>query len=80
LRAVCHVARHGRLGWALDDALGRGNAELDADDRLRITDAFGFVGIPESRIFQAIESIMQASAAKAVRRLLRRGREQEELI
>jgi hypothetical protein len=74
-RAVCHVARHGRLGWALDDALGPGNVKPNSNDRQRITDAFGQVGIPEARLFEAIELIAQASVSKAERRLRRRERE-----
>jgi hypothetical protein len=74
-RVVCHVARHGRLGWALDDALGPGNVKPNSNDRQRITDAFGQVGIPEARLFEAIELIAQASVSKAERRLRRRERE-----
>jgi hypothetical protein len=75
LRAICHVARHGRLGWALDDALGPGNAELSGDHRQHITHAFGQVGIPEARLFEAIELIAQASVSKVELRLRRRERE-----
>jgi hypothetical protein len=72
LRAVCHVTRHGRLGWALDDALGPGNAELNSADRTRITNTFEEVGIPEASLFQAIESVMQGSVAKTEHRLRQR--------
>jgi hypothetical protein len=46
LAAVCHVARHGRLGWALDQPLGRRNADLADHDAQRITAAFTKAGIP----------------------------------
>jgi hypothetical protein len=80
LRAVCHVARHGRLRWALDDALGPRNAALSGEDRQRITDAFSQSGIPESRLFHALESVTQARAAKTARRLPHHERERQEQI
>jgi hypothetical protein len=80
LRAICHVARHGRLGWSLDEALGPRNAALNSDDWERIADAFAQAGIPASRLFHAIESIMRASAARAQRRLQSRAHEEQDDI
>jgi hypothetical protein len=57
LAAVCHVGRHGRLGWALDAPLGPRNADLNEDDSQRITRAFARAGIPEVDIVQTIEAI-----------------------
>src|SRR5690349_19527894 len=69
LRAICHVTRHGRLGWSLGEVLGPRNAALDSDDWRHIANAFAQAGIPTSRLIHAIESIMPASAARAQRRL-----------
>jgi hypothetical protein len=57
LVAVCHVGRHGRLGWALDRPLGPRNAELNDHGGQRITDAFARAGIPEVDLVQTIEAI-----------------------
>jgi hypothetical protein len=57
LHAVCHVARHGRLGWALDRPLGPRNADLDDQHAQRITDAFGSAGIPVTDFVQTIEAM-----------------------
>jgi hypothetical protein len=57
LAAACHVARHGRLGWALDQPLGPRNADLDEADSQRITAAFADAGIPAANLVQTIEAI-----------------------
>lgn len=80
LRAICHVARHGRLGWSLDEALGPRNTDLSSDDSRRIAEAFAQAGIPSSRLFHAIESVTQASLAKAEQRLQLREREEQDDI
>ena len=56
-QAVCQVARHGRLGWALDRPLGPRNADLDNQHAQRITDAFGRAGIPAVDFVRTIEAI-----------------------
>jgi hypothetical protein len=83
LSAVCHVARHGRLGWALDRPLGPRNADLNDHDCQRITDAFARGGIPEVDIVQTIEAIAYVEFSKRDRWLLQEDRrrydEQEEI-
>jgi hypothetical protein len=65
---------NGMAGSAGHSTTGPRNRELKSDDRQRIADAFALVGIPEARIFHAIESITQATVATAARRVRRRRR------
>ncbi len=58
--AVCLVTRHGRLGWALGEALGPGNAKLDSKQLHEITTAFAEAGVPHQSAICAIEAILQA--------------------
>jgi len=58
--AVCLVTRHGRLGWALSEALGPGNADLDKKQVQKITTAFANAGVPRQSAICAIEAILQA--------------------
>jgi hypothetical protein len=67
VQAVCHVPRHGRLGWALDRPLGPRNTDLNDPDYRRITSAFAAAGIPPVDVVQTIEAI-------AYLRFSRRGR------
>ena len=47
--AACLVTRHGRLGWALEDAKGPENVDLPADRWDEIYRAFAAAGIPTIR-------------------------------
>jgi hypothetical protein len=68
LAAVCHVTRHGRLGWALDQPLGRRNADLADHDAQRITAAFTKAGIPAADLVQTIEAIAAVKFSMSDRR------------
>src|SRR5262249_8828003 len=54
------------------------NTDLSSDDSRRIAEAFAQAGIPSSRLFHAIESVTQASLAKAEQRLQLREREEQD--
>jgi hypothetical protein len=82
LVAVCRVARHGRLGWALDRPLGPRNADLNDQDCQRITDAFARAGIPEVDLVQTIEAIAFVRFSRRDRHFRQQDREradQEEI-
>jgi len=53
--AACVVARHGRLGWALEDAKGPENADLPAARLEEIHRAFAAAGMPRDSALAAIE-------------------------
>ena len=78
LAAVCHVARHGRLGWALDQPLGRRNADLDEADCQRITAAFGQAGIPAADLVQTVEAIAYVKFSRTGRRWRQEDRERHD--
>jgi hypothetical protein len=78
LAAVCHLARHGRLGWALDRPLGPRNADLNDNDCQRITDAFSRAGIPEVDLVQTIEAIAYVKFSRRDRQLAQRQRERHD--
>jgi hypothetical protein len=59
--AACLVARHGRLGWLLDQVKGPRNSEVEPDQLEVITAAFAQVGVPSSQIVRAIENIYEDS-------------------
>jgi hypothetical protein len=75
LVAVCHVGRHGRLGWALDRPLGPRNADLNDHDGQRITDAFARAGIPEVDLVQTIEAIAFVRFSRRDRQFRQQDRE-----
>ena len=75
LAAICHVARHGRLGWALDRPLGPRNADLNDHDCQRITDAFARAEIPEVDLVQTIEAIAYVRFSRHDRQFQRQDRE-----
>jgi hypothetical protein len=58
--ALCQVTRRGRLGWALGEVLGPGNAELEGAQLAKITTAFAQAGVPNQSTFSALEAILQA--------------------
>ena len=76
LAAVCHVGRHGRLGWALDRPLGPRNTDLNDHDRQRISDAFARAGIPEVDLVQTIEAIAYVRFSRGDRQFCPQDREQ----
>ena len=78
LAAVCHVARHGRLGWALDQPLGPRNADLDDDEGQRITAAFAEAGIPAVGLIETIEAIAYVGFSKRGRQWWQEDREWHE--
>jgi hypothetical protein len=55
--AACVVTRHGRLGWALEDAKGPENADLPAVRLAEIHRAFAAVGMPKDSALAAVEDI-----------------------
>jgi hypothetical protein len=59
--AACLIARHGRLGWLLDQVKGPRNSEVEPDQLEVITEAFAQVGVPSSQVVRTIESIYQDS-------------------
>lgn len=74
--AACLVTRHGRLGWALQDAKGPENADLPPARLEEIHCAFAAAGIPRDSAFEAIEHA--ARAATRTRHGLR-GRRRNEM-
>jgi hypothetical protein len=54
-QAVCQVSRHGRLGWALSEAVGPRNVDLAHDPLQAIRSAFAQAGIPDYSCIHAIE-------------------------
>jgi hypothetical protein len=62
--AVCVVNRHGRLGWALEEAKGPENADLPAARLEEICRAFAAAGIPKE---SAIEALEQAASRRWLR-------------
>jgi hypothetical protein len=82
LAAVCHLARHGRLGWALDRPLGPRNADLNDNDCQRISNTFTEAGIPPVDLVQTIEAIAYVKFARRdrmFRQADRERRQQEEV-
>jgi len=71
--AVCVVTRHGRLGWALQDAKGPENAELPPTRLEEICRAFAATDIPKEDAIQALEH-----AAWLQRHGIRRRRRRDE--
>ena len=63
--AVCVVARHGRLGWALEAAAGPENAELPLPRLEEICRAFAAADIPKA---DAIEALEDAARVPSLRR------------
>jgi hypothetical protein len=78
LAAVCHLARHGRLGWAVDRPLGPRNADLNDDDCQRISNTFAEAGIPPVDLVQTIEAIAYLKFSRRHRALWRADRERQE--
>ena len=74
--AVCVVARHGRLGWALEDAAGPDNLTLAPDRLDEIHVAFAAAGIAEQCAIEAIEHVVNM-LARQERRQQRAGRRPE---
>jgi hypothetical protein len=69
--AVCAVNRHGRIGWALQDAKGPENADLPPARMEEIRCAFAAAGIPGE---MAVEALEQAAGASPLRpHRIRRG-------
>jgi hypothetical protein len=66
--AVCVVNRHGRLGWALDDARGPENAELPPDRMQAISSAFAAAGIPCSITIEPLEYMAHPVIGRHYRR------------
>jgi hypothetical protein len=71
--AACVVTRHGRLGWALEDAKGPENAELPTARLEEIHHAFATAGIPQDVVVEAIEDCARVLSIHE-RRFRRRGR------
>ncbi len=63
--AACVVTRHGRLGWALQDAKGPENSELPPTRLEEICRAFMATGIPRE---SAIEALEHAARGPSMRR------------
>jgi hypothetical protein len=63
--AACVVNRHGRLGWALQDAKGPENAELPPARLEEICGTFAAAGIPREA---AVEALEHAAHALSLRR------------
>jgi hypothetical protein len=61
--AACLIARHGRLGWFLDEVKGPRNSEVGADQLEVIAAAFADVGVASTQIVRAIENLYQDSDA-----------------
>jgi hypothetical protein len=78
LKAVCHVGRHGRLGWAVDRPLGPRNTDLNDDDAARVTTAFGAAGIPDVAFVDTIQAIAYLKFSRSHRLLWRAERERQE--
>jgi hypothetical protein len=53
LEAVCFLARHGRMGWFLNQAKGPKNVDIDPDQLAEIHAAFAAAGIPPSSNIEA---------------------------
>ncbi len=77
--AVCAVNRHGRLGWALQDAKGPENSDLPPHRLEEIYCAFTAAGIPRE---PAVEALEHAARAPSLRRhgLRRRDADYDELF
>jgi hypothetical protein len=58
--AVCVVNRHGRLGWALQEAAGPENASLPRAKLHEICCAFAAAGIPQEFAVEALEHAAHA--------------------
>jgi len=76
--AACLVARHGRLGWALEDAKGPENAELPHARLEEIHRAFAAVGIPTESAIEALENAARAPERRERHRQARRRRREAE--
>jgi hypothetical protein len=76
--AACLVARHGRLGWALEDAKGPENAELPPARLEEIHRAFAAVGIPTESAIEALENAARALERRERHRRAGRRRREEE--
>jgi hypothetical protein len=62
--AVCAVSRHGRLGWALQDAEGPENADLPPARLEEICYAFAAAGIPGEAAIEALEHVASAQSLR----------------
>ena len=69
---VCAVSRHGRLGWALQDAKGPENGDLPPARLEEIRYAFAAAGIPGEAPIEALENA--AGVASLRRHGIRRRR------
>jgi len=58
--ATCAVARHGRLGWFLDQVRGPQNAWIDPPQLTRIRSAFSQAGFPPSETVITIRAMSQS--------------------
>ena len=56
--AACLIARHGRLGWLLDEVKGPRNSEVKPQQFALIGTAFADVGVPSRHVVSAIENII----------------------
>ena len=80
--AVCAVNRHGRLGWALQDAKGPENSDLPPSRLEEIYCAFTAAGIPREAAVEALENAAQAPSLRrlGLRRQQRRDVDYDELF
>jgi hypothetical protein len=62
--AACVVTRHGRLGWALEDAKGPENVDLPPARLDEIHRAFDAAGIPRECAIEAVEHAARAPALR----------------
>ena len=76
--AACLLARHGRLGWALEHANGPENAELPPARLEEIHRAFAAVGIPKYSAIEAVENAARALETREHHRRVRRRRREVE--
>jgi hypothetical protein len=75
--AICLVTRHGRLGWAFENAKGPENADLPPIRLAEIERAFTDTGIPGEATIEAIENAIGALHRRDRHRRARRRREEE---
>ena len=78
--AACVVNRHGRLGWALQDAKGPENADLPPARLQEIWRTFAAAGIPREAAVEALEHAAHApSLPQRIQRRRRRDIDYEEM-
>jgi len=66
--AACHVRRHGRLGFFLEDMKGPQNAEIEPERLEHIRDAFGDAGIPPASAIECLQNLLLFGGLGGLRR------------